>query len=173
MDPSLFFDEGKRWGRSRRIISPALNGHHNVANMIPAIAKVSRQKSADALVGRTRMRRYIDCTPRGRRCLQRHPEGRVVAPSLYQGLTRPIRNLEMFLADLCAKRCTEEMLVFDYVFLPLSYNAPLAQKINERVCSKLDDQHGGTVEFVQTVGEDDNGVRRTHRDHPRRQTVHL
>eukprot|EP00752_Nemacystus_decipiens_P003174 g2937.t1 len=61
LDPSLFFDEGKRWGRSRRIISPALNGHHNVANMIPAIVKIT-----------------------------------------------------------------------------------------ERVCSKLDDQHGGTVEFVQT-----------------------
>lgn len=49
MNPSLFFDEGKVWGRSRRIISPPLNGHHNVANMIPAIAKVSR-KSTDVLV---------------------------------------------------------------------------------------------------------------------------
>lgn len=40
MMPSLFFIEGKEWGRSRRMISPALSGHHNVANMVPAIAKV-------------------------------------------------------------------------------------------------------------------------------------
>eukprot|EP00752_Nemacystus_decipiens_P003173 g2936.t1 len=43
MDPSLFFDEGKRWGRSRRIISPALSGHHNVANMVPAMAKIAER----------------------------------------------------------------------------------------------------------------------------------
>ena len=40
MEPSLFFDEGTNWGRSRRILSPALNGHSNVANMIPTITKV-------------------------------------------------------------------------------------------------------------------------------------
>ncbi len=50
MDPFLFFDEGKQWGRSRRILSPALSGHQNVANMVPAVAKVSRRYSADALV---------------------------------------------------------------------------------------------------------------------------
>eukprot|EP00903_Cladosiphon_okamuranus_P007588 g7361.t1 len=43
LGPSLFFDEGKQWGRSRRIISPALNGHHNVANMIPAMAKIAER----------------------------------------------------------------------------------------------------------------------------------
>lgn len=42
LEPSLFFDEGTNWGRSRRILSPALNGHSNVANMIPSITKVSR-----------------------------------------------------------------------------------------------------------------------------------
>lgn len=43
LEPSLFFDEGKQWGRSRRIISPALNGHNNVANMIPAMAKIAER----------------------------------------------------------------------------------------------------------------------------------
>lgn len=41
LNPSLFFDEGKEWGRSRRIMSPSLN-EHNVGNMIPAITKVGR-----------------------------------------------------------------------------------------------------------------------------------
>lgn len=166
MDPSLFFDEGKRWGRSRRIISPALNGHHNVANMIPAIAKVSRQKSTDALVGRTRMRRrrlypqrsQMPTTSSRRPC---------VGPEPLPGFDPT--NPQPILADLLAKCCTEEMLVFDYVppvrVSALSCNVPSALKIGERVCSKLDNQHGGTVEFVQTFGEDDNGVRRTHRDH--------
>ena len=36
---SMFFEEGKAWGRSRRLISPNLNGH-NVAAMIPVMAKV-------------------------------------------------------------------------------------------------------------------------------------
>lgn len=39
--PSLFFNEGREWGRSRRILSPGLNGHKNIANMIPTITKVS------------------------------------------------------------------------------------------------------------------------------------
>lgn len=37
--PALFFDEGKEWGRSRRLICPHLVGN-NVADMIPALAKV-------------------------------------------------------------------------------------------------------------------------------------
>lgn len=37
--PSMFFDEGKDWGRSRRLISPNLNGH-NVMAMLPIISKV-------------------------------------------------------------------------------------------------------------------------------------
>ena len=37
--PSLFFDEGKNWGRSRRIISPLL-ARHNVASMLPVVVKV-------------------------------------------------------------------------------------------------------------------------------------
>lgn len=36
---SMFFEEGKAWGRSRRLISPNLNGH-NVATMLPDVAKV-------------------------------------------------------------------------------------------------------------------------------------
>ncbi|CAM9573088.1 unnamed protein product, partial [Scytosiphon promiscuus] len=43
LNPSLFFDEGKEWGRSRRLISPALNGHQNVADMIPAITKIAER----------------------------------------------------------------------------------------------------------------------------------
>eukprot|EP00903_Cladosiphon_okamuranus_P020514 g18832.t1 len=43
MNPSLFFDEGKRWGRSRRVLSPALSGHQNVANMVPAVAKIAER----------------------------------------------------------------------------------------------------------------------------------
>ncbi|CBN79213.1 cytochrome P450 [Ectocarpus siliculosus] len=39
---SLFFEEGKTWGRSRRLISPNLNGH-NVAAMLPIIAKVGER----------------------------------------------------------------------------------------------------------------------------------
>jgi len=38
---SMFFEEGKAWGRSRRLISPNLNGH-NVAGMLPIMAKVTR-----------------------------------------------------------------------------------------------------------------------------------
>ncbi len=37
---SMFFEEGKEWGRSRRLISPNLNGH-NVAAMLPIMAKVT------------------------------------------------------------------------------------------------------------------------------------
>eukprot|EP00904_Undaria_pinnatifida_P013623 jgi/Undpi1/9391/HiC_scaffold_27.g11848.m1 len=37
--PAMFFDEGKQWGRSRRLICPHLVGH-NVTNMIPSIAKM-------------------------------------------------------------------------------------------------------------------------------------
>ncbi|CAM9310255.1 unnamed protein product [Ascophyllum nodosum] len=37
--PSMFFNEGKEWGRSRRLISPNLVGH-NVTAMIPYISKV-------------------------------------------------------------------------------------------------------------------------------------
>ena len=51
--PALFFDEGKEWGRSRRLICPHLVGK-NVADMIPALAKVrgdtqrsNRQTAAD------------------------------------------------------------------------------------------------------------------------------
>lgn len=36
---SMFFEEGKAWGRSRRLISPNLNGH-NVAAMLPVMSKV-------------------------------------------------------------------------------------------------------------------------------------
>lgn len=36
---SMFFEEGKEWGRSRRIISPHLNGH-SVAAMLPIMVKV-------------------------------------------------------------------------------------------------------------------------------------
>ncbi|CAM9971103.1 unnamed protein product, partial [Ectocarpus fasciculatus] len=39
---SLFFEEGRTWGRSRRLISPNLNGH-NVAAMLPVIAKVGER----------------------------------------------------------------------------------------------------------------------------------
>lgn len=38
----MFFEEGKAWGRSRRLISPNLNGH-NVAAMLPIIAKVGER----------------------------------------------------------------------------------------------------------------------------------
>lgn len=38
--PTLFFDEGRAWGRSRRIIAPSLHGH-NVRDMIPTISEVS------------------------------------------------------------------------------------------------------------------------------------
>eukprot|EP00752_Nemacystus_decipiens_P014601 g13003.t1 len=36
---SMFFAEGKVWGRSRRLISPNLNGH-NVATMLPVMSKI-------------------------------------------------------------------------------------------------------------------------------------
>lgn len=150
MEPSLFFDEGKRWGRSRRIISPALNGHHNVANMIPAIAKVRRRRLYP-------QRSQMPSTSCRRPCVGPEP-----LPGFDPTSPQPL------LADLLAKCCTEEMLVFDcgspVRVSALSCNAPSVLKIGERVCSKLDDQHGGTVEFVQTFGEDDNGVRRTHQD---------
>lgn len=38
--PSLFFNEGWMWGRSRRIIAPSLSAH-NVLDMLPAMAQVS------------------------------------------------------------------------------------------------------------------------------------
>lgn len=37
--PSMFFDEGKDWGRSRRLISPSINGHNMLA-VLPMMAKV-------------------------------------------------------------------------------------------------------------------------------------
>lgn len=37
--PSMFFEEGKEWGRARRLISPNLNGH-NITAMLPIISKV-------------------------------------------------------------------------------------------------------------------------------------
>ncbi|CAM9435860.1 unnamed protein product [Hapterophycus canaliculatus] len=43
LNPSLFFEEGKGWGRSRRLISPALNGHQNAADMVPSIAKIAER----------------------------------------------------------------------------------------------------------------------------------
>ncbi|CAN0394924.1 unnamed protein product, partial [Ectocarpus sp. 12 AP-2014] len=41
--PSLFFEEGKEWGRSRRLIAPFLSGHKNVAGMVPSIAKIAER----------------------------------------------------------------------------------------------------------------------------------
>ncbi|CAN0057062.1 unnamed protein product [Scytosiphon promiscuus] len=46
LSPSLFFDEGKEWGRARRLISPALSGHHNVADMVPATTKIAERVCA-------------------------------------------------------------------------------------------------------------------------------
>lgn len=40
--PSMFFEEGKAWGRSRRIIAPSLNAH-NVMDMLEVISTVRRQ----------------------------------------------------------------------------------------------------------------------------------
>ncbi|CAM9310328.1 unnamed protein product [Ascophyllum nodosum] len=40
--PSMFFDEGKEWGRSRRLISPNLVGH-NVTAMIAYISKIGER----------------------------------------------------------------------------------------------------------------------------------
>eukprot|EP00904_Undaria_pinnatifida_P007026 jgi/Undpi1/3453/HiC_scaffold_16.g06825.m1 len=42
MAPSMFFDEGKEWGRSRRLISPNLSGH-NIAAMLPMISKIAER----------------------------------------------------------------------------------------------------------------------------------
>ena len=39
MKDSMFFEEGKAWGRSRRLISPNLSGH-SIATMLPVVAKV-------------------------------------------------------------------------------------------------------------------------------------
>eukprot|EP00752_Nemacystus_decipiens_P014607 g13007.t1 len=39
---ALFFEEGKTWGRSRRLVSPNLNGH-NVATMLPVISKIGER----------------------------------------------------------------------------------------------------------------------------------
>ncbi|CBJ30458.1 cytochrome P450 [Ectocarpus siliculosus] len=44
--PSLFFEEGKEWGRSRRLIAPFLSGHKNVAGMVPSIAKIAERVCA-------------------------------------------------------------------------------------------------------------------------------
>ncbi|CAM9461272.1 unnamed protein product [Ectocarpus fasciculatus] len=41
--PSLFVEEGKEWGRSRRLIAPFLSGHKNVAGMVPSIAKIAER----------------------------------------------------------------------------------------------------------------------------------
>ena len=38
---SMFFEDGKAWGRSRRLISPNLNGH-NVGAMLSIMSKVMR-----------------------------------------------------------------------------------------------------------------------------------
>ena len=46
--PSMFFDEGKQWGRARRVIAPSLNGH-NVAAMIPIMNKVRCDMSTSSL----------------------------------------------------------------------------------------------------------------------------
>lgn len=43
--PSMFFDEGKQWGRGRRIIAPSLNGH-NVTAMIPIMSKIGERLCA-------------------------------------------------------------------------------------------------------------------------------
>ncbi|CAN0418983.1 unnamed protein product, partial [Ascophyllum nodosum] len=40
--PSMFLNEGKQWGRSRRLISPNLVGH-NLTAMIPCIVKISER----------------------------------------------------------------------------------------------------------------------------------
>ena len=53
MKPSMFFDEGKEWGRSRRLISPNLNGH-NIATMLPMISKVPMRRIH---LGSARLRR--------------------------------------------------------------------------------------------------------------------
>lgn len=45
MIPSMFFDEGKEWGRSRRLIAPNLNGH-NIAVMLPLISKIAERLCA-------------------------------------------------------------------------------------------------------------------------------
>eukprot|EP00903_Cladosiphon_okamuranus_P016174 g14925.t1 len=39
---SMFFEEGKAWGRSRRLISPNLVGH-NIATMLPLVAKIGER----------------------------------------------------------------------------------------------------------------------------------
>ncbi|CAM9835267.1 unnamed protein product [Ectocarpus fasciculatus] len=44
--PSLLFEEGKEWGRSRRLIAPFLSGHKNVAGMVPSIAKIAERVCA-------------------------------------------------------------------------------------------------------------------------------
>ena len=41
----MFFDEGKQWGRSRRLISPNFVGH-NLTAMIPCIVKVRSLKDS-------------------------------------------------------------------------------------------------------------------------------
>ncbi|CAN0250653.1 unnamed protein product, partial [Scytosiphon promiscuus] len=46
LNPTIFFEESKEWGRSRRLISPALNGHNNVADMVPAITRIAEQVCA-------------------------------------------------------------------------------------------------------------------------------
>ncbi|CAM9335165.1 unnamed protein product [Scytosiphon promiscuus] len=38
----MFFEEGKAWGRSRRLISPNLTGH-NIASMIAIISKIAER----------------------------------------------------------------------------------------------------------------------------------
>ena len=48
----MFFEDGKAWGRSRRLISPNLNGH-NVEAMLPIMSKVTRPRKR--LRGRVRM----------------------------------------------------------------------------------------------------------------------
>ncbi len=56
---SMFFEEGKAWGRSRRLISPNLNGH-NVPAMLPIMAKVSRLATAVCEIHVTCVARAMD-----------------------------------------------------------------------------------------------------------------
>ncbi|CAM9660900.1 unnamed protein product [Pylaiella littoralis] len=42
LNDSMFFEEGKAWGRSRRLISPHLNGH-KVVDMLPVMSKMGER----------------------------------------------------------------------------------------------------------------------------------
>lgn len=60
---SMFFDEGKEWGRSRRLISPSMN-EHNIAGMVPVISEVRRWREGMAVMFDKFVERRVD---RGRR----------------------------------------------------------------------------------------------------------